>query len=393
MEKKLTMSNKEIKRLPVIKECLEKRITVVHASELMRISERHTYRILKRYRAGEANGIIHRGRGKKSNRGYPEAVKQQVLSLYWKKYRDFGPTLFSEKLKEYEGIDLNHETVRRWMRDNGIITQERKKRPHRRRRERRSSFGAMLQLDGSHHDWFEGRGPMCCLLNMVDDATGSVYLRFSDGENTVSVLSLLMNYCLQYGIPGSVYTDYHGVYYGDGKPTDYQRALKKLDIETIYARSPQAKGRVERSNRTHQDRLVKEMRLRQISTIDDANKFLDEYFIAHYNEKFMVESCGGNVHRSCDGLALEQIFCFENRRQIKNDYTFSFQGIDYQIEHSEAIMPHAGDSVFIRDYLDASRHIFSAAGEELSIRRLKKLKKKDKVAVTHFPADNHPWRQ
>jgi len=329
MEKKLTMSSKERKRLKVLSEQERGKLTVIESAEILEISERQTYRIIRRYKEEGDSGIIHLLRGSKSNRGYPEEMKEKVIKIYWEKYRDFGPTLFAEKLEEREQIKVNHETVRRWMRGSGIITNERKKRPHRKRRERRAAKGEMLQLDGSHHDWFEGRSTKCCLINIVDDASGQVFLRFSEGETTQSVLEALKEYCRTYGIPHSIYTDRYSVYYAEETRTDYQKALEKLEIKTIYANSPQAKGRVERGNRTHQDRLVKEMRLRNISSIEEGNKFLKEYFIDSYNSKFMLAEELADIHRSVTGKDLESIFCYETERQVKNDYTFSLQGIEY----------------------------------------------------------------
>ncbi|MDP2303470.1 MAG: ISNCY family transposase [Ignavibacteria bacterium] len=392
MEQKLTMSTKERKRLKVLSEHERGKLTVVESAEILGISERQTYRIISRYKKTGDAGVIHLLRGSKSNRGYPEAIKEKVIEIYWEKYRDFGPTLFAEKLEEREEIKVNHETVRRWMRGSGIITNERKKRPHKKRRERRAAKGEMLQLDGSHHDWFEGRAPKCCLLNMVDDASGQVFLRFSEGETTQSVLEALTGYCKESGIPQSIYTDRYSVYYAEQSRTDYQKALEKLAIRAIYANSPQAKGRVERGNRTHQDRLVKEMRLRNISSIAEGNKFLKEYFIETYNSKFMLAEEMADIHGSVAGKDLASIFCYETERQVKNDYTFSYEGIEYQIERSDAIMPHVKDNVFVRKYLDESMHIFNKSEEELLVKRLKKtLKLKEKRSPV--PQADHPWKR
>ncbi len=393
MKEELTMSKKERKRLQIVAKFKDSLVTVEECAETLEVSERQMYRILNRWKSEGDSGLIHKSRGKASNRGYSTELKEKVLSIYWKKYRDFGPTLFGEKLEECDGIKVDHETLRRWMRQNGIITNERQKRPHRKRRERRSAAGAMIQLDGSHHDWFEGRAPVCCLLNVVDDATGRVSLMFSQAEDTESVMKVLWEYCLKYGIPSSVYTDRHSVYYEENGLTDFGRAMKKLQIQTIYARSPQAKGRVERGNRTHQDRLIKEMRLKNISSIDEGNKFINNYFLEKFNEKFMVEPLSADIHRSICGIALEQVFCYEKFRQIKNDYTFSFGSFHHQIERSGAIMPHPGDNIIVREYLDNSMHVFNQSGEELVFRQLKerkRLKSQNKITI---PAANHPWRR
>ena len=391
MQELLTMSQKERKRIKVLDQKTEGKLTVKEASGIMGISERQTYRLLNRYKAEGDRGIIHRLRGKLSNRGYPKQIKQEVIEIYWKRYRDFGPTLFSEKLKEYEKIEINHETLRRWMRSSGIITSERKKRPHRKKRERRKAIGEMLQFDGSHHDWLEGRGPVCCLLHAIDDASSKVFIRFSKSEDTESVLRVLKEYCEQNGIPNSTYTDRYGVYYAEKQKTDFQLAMEKLSVETIYAKSPEAKGRVERGNRTLQDRLVKEMRLRGISNINEANKFLDEYFVDEYNKRFAQVEALADIHRTTEGMNLDNVFCYETKRQVRNDYTITLEGNYIQLEKSEAILPIPGHYVIVRKYLDGSLHIFNGE-EELEFTELKDKPQKKKERY-YPPKGDHPWKR
>lgn len=391
MQELLTMSQKERKRIKVLDQKAEGKITVKEASGIIRISERQTYRLLSRYKAEGDRGIIHRLRGKLSNRGYPKQIKQKVIEIYRKRYQDFGPTLFSEKLKEYEKIEINHETLRRWMRSSGIVTSERKKRPHRKKRERRKAIGEMLQFDGSHHDWFEGRGPVSCLLHAIDDASSKVFIRFSKSENTESVLRVLKEYCQQKGIPNSIYTDRYGVYYAEKQKTDFQLAMEKLSVETIYANSPEAKGRVERGNRTLQDRLVKEMRLRGISNINEANKFLDEYFIDEYNKRFAQVEDLADIHRTTEGMNLDNVFCYETNRQVRNDYTITLEGNYIQLEKSEAILPIPGHYVIVRKYLDGSLHIFNGE-EELEFTELKDKPQKKKERY-YPPKGDHPWKR
>ena len=177
MEQRLTMNLKELKRVKILEQIEQKKLTVEEGSESLSISNRQLYRLLKRYRESGDEGIIHRLRGRQSNRGYPKELKNKVLQLYRKNYKDFGPTLFAEKLEERHQIKLDHETVRRWLRSTGEITAIRKHRRHRKKRERKESIGEMLQFDGSHHDWFEGRTSVCCLLHAIDDASGKVYLK------------------------------------------------------------------------------------------------------------------------------------------------------------------------------------------------------------------------
>jgi hypothetical protein len=188
MEGILTMSQKEVDRLTIVSQIEANKLTVEEGSNLLCISQRHTYRIMKRIKDEGAKGVIHKLRGRHSNRGYSEQLKAEVIGIYRKSYPDYGPTLFSEMLTEYHNISLNHEMLRKWLRQKSITTSLRKKRPHRRKRERRSCYGELLQFDGSHHDWFEARRAECCLLNCVDDATGRVYLKFAITENTQDVL-------------------------------------------------------------------------------------------------------------------------------------------------------------------------------------------------------------
>lgn len=391
MQELLTMSQKERKRIKVLEQKIEGKLTVKEASGILWISERQAYRLLNRYKAEGDKGIIHRLRGKVSNRGYPIEIKQKAIEIYRKRYWDFGPTLFSEKLKENENIEINHETLRRWMRSSGIITSERKKRPHRKKRERRKAIGEMLQFDGSHHDWFEGRGPFCCLLHAIDDSSSKVFIRFAESENTESVLRMLKGYCQQNGIPSSIYTDKYGVYYAEKQKTEFQLAMEKLSVETIYANSPEAKGRVERGNRTLQDRLVKEMRLRGISTIEDANEFLREHFIEDYNRRFANVEGLADIHRETDGISLDDVFCYETKRQVRNDYTITLKGNYIQLERSEVVLPIPGQYVTIRRYLDGSLHIFNRE-EKLEFTELKN--KPDKRKVRYYPPkEDHPWKR
>ncbi len=307
MEGILTMRQKEVYRLRILAEGEAKKLTTAEAAEKMGISVRQTYRIRNRIEEEGAKGIIHKVRGKKSNRGYPKKLKLEVINIYRKNYPDYGPTLFTEMLVKNHRIMISEETARRWLRDNAINTLIRKRRPHRKKRERRNCFGELVQYDGSYHDWFEGRGAECCLLSCVDDATGKVYIKFAISENTQDVLIMLREYVEKYGIPRSIYTDRCSVYYAEGKLTDFGRAMKELKVETIYAKSPQAKGRVERFNRTLQDRLVKALRRKAISNIAEANRYLQKEFMKEFNKKFAVNPEVADVHQPILGLELNKI--------------------------------------------------------------------------------------
>ena len=391
MQEILTMNQKERERIKILEQVEEGKLTVKEASEILCISERQLYRIKERYCTEGDKGVIHRSRGSPSNRGYPERLKKMVIKIYRDQYGDFGPTLFSEKLLEYHRYGIDHETLRRWMRASGIGTSQRKKRPHRRKRERRGAIGEMLQFDGSHHDWFEGRGERCCLLHGVDDASSKVYLRFSPSENTEEVLRTMKGYCQTNGIPHSIYTDKYSVYYEDKKLTDFGLAMQKLQVKTIFAKSSQAKGRVERGNRTLQDRLVKELRLKGISTIGEANRFIREHFLDDYNRRFSNSEGLADIHRPINGYNLNDVFCFEESRQVRNDYTITLNSRYIQLEKSEAPLPLPRQYVIIRKYLDETLHIFHNENE-LNFTLLNEKPKPRERTITK-PGKDHPWRK
>ena len=385
------MSYREADRLKIISQVEGKKITVSESSTLMGISERQTYRILKKIKEEGTKGIIHKLRGKKSNRGYPEELKKEVIKIYRQQYSDYGPTLFTEELVKSYKISVNHETVRKWLREESITTSMRKKRPHRKRRERRSCFGELLQFDGSHHDWFEGRGAECCLINCVDDSTGRVYLKFAVSENTQDVLITLWEYVNKYGLPRSIYTDRFSVYKGEGRLTDFGRAMKELKIETIFAGSPQAKGRVERVNRTLQDRLVKALRREGISNIAQANEFVQKIFINDYNTKFALKLDVPDAHRITSGYDLKNIFCYKTIRQVRNDYTINLAGGYIQLLKGASPLPIPKQNVTICKWLNGQMHIYFN-GQEINFTELKNKPGKLGYKIHHLPKD-HPWRR
>ncbi len=391
MKGALTLSTKEIDRLMLISQIEQEKISVLEASSLMELSQRQIYRILKRVKAEGAKGIIHKLRGRISNRGYPGELKEEIIKIYKKRYSDYGPTLFSEMLEEYHNISMNRETLRNWLRQRSITTSIRKKRPHRRKRERRSCYGELLQFDGSHHDWFESRGVECCLLNGVDDATGRVYLKFASSENTEDVLLTMWEYVNKYGIPRSIYTDRGSVYYAKEKLTDFGRAMKQLNVELIFAKSAQAKGRVERFNRTLQDRLIKALRREGISNIAEANKYLQEVFINKFNQRFAVNPELPDVHRLAKGYKLENIFCYKTYRQVRNDYTINLNGGYIQLLKGTAPLPKPKQNVTICKWLNGQMHIYFNE-QNLSYKSLKD-KPGKKGYKSHKVPKDHPWRK
>jgi len=254
----ITMSIEELRRINIVRQAISKCITQKKAAELIGISYRQTKRIVERVRKEGEQGIIHRLRGRRSNRKIPEEVRAKIMELYHGQYPDFGPTLASEKLSERDGIEVDHETLRRWLRSEREWEWQRRRKKHKEWRQRKDYFGEMLQIDGSHHDWLEGRGPELVLMGYIDDATGIVYGRFYPYEGTMPAMDSFLRYIKKYGIPQSVYLDKHTTYKspkkqsieeqlrGEESMSQFERAMKELGVIMIYAGSPQAKGRIER---------------------------------------------------------------------------------------------------------------------------------------------------
>lgn len=387
----LTMTQRECDRTKIIAHVCESAMTAVEASELLDVSERHVYRLLECYREEGDRGLIHKLRGRPSNRGYPQEIREHVIALYWKQYRDYGPTLFAELLVSSHKISVDHETVRRWLMAAGGTNVQRKKRPHRRKRERRAALGELVQFDGSPHDWFEERGPACVLLHAIDDASSRTFLRFVPSENSADVLAALRLYCERYGIPRALYVDRGSVFYAENKLTDVGRAMQTLGVEMIFANSPQAKGRVERGNRTHQDRLVKALRREQISTIADANRYLENGYLAEHNKRFAQVKGLPDLHRSIKGLDLNNIFCFQTERHLYNDYTITLDGRFIQLlPNGTTARPLPRQVVTVRRWLDDSLHIFWQE-HELSFQILSR-KPRPRPRPPRSPAPTHPWR-
>ena len=342
----ITMSQKEMKRLHVIHQVGEGLLRQKQAAEIISLSERQIRRIVRRIRAEGDRGIQHRSRGKESNRRLPRKLVERVARRYRERYQGFGPTLTAEKLHELEGIEVSKETIRTWLMESGQWQRGRKARTHRQWRERKSYCGEMLQLDGSHHDWFAGRRPLCVLMAYIDDATNRVYGRFYEYEGTIPAMDSFRRYIMKYGIPLSVYMDKHTTYKSPAEPSledeingrtplsEFGRALTELAVQIIHAHSPQAKGRIERLFKTLQDRLVKEMTIRGINTIAEANRFLDKYLSDH-NKRFAVKAKDpSDLHRAIPtGLNLDKILCIRTTRTLRNDFTIAHNRRLYQIEH------------------------------------------------------------
>jgi len=401
----ITMSRRETKRLHIIHQTLDKRITQAKAAELVGLSSRQLRRMIKRVREEGDTGIGHRSRGKASNRRLSPKVKDKVLKLYRSQYRGYGPTFVCEKLLDTHKIKLGDETLRLWLNQGNIPYAKRKGRKHRQWRERKHHFGEMVQMDGSRHAWLEDRGNECVLMGYIDDATGTVYGRFYDYEGTMPAMDSFNRYIKRYGIPQSVYLDKHSTYkvttkqsiqdeLEDKKPmSQFERSLTELGVTVIHANSPQAKGRVERLFRTLQDRLIKEMRLAGVNRVEQANEFLKTY-LPTFNNRFKVKPVSEvDLHQpALHRRELDKIFCIREERALRNDFTIAYNGKLYQIK--DAVK---AQKVAVEERMDGSLHI-SHRGLDLRYREIKKRAVKEKlekplVIDRRYQSPDHPWKR
>ena len=406
-EDRVTMSATELRRVHVIRRAMEKTITQVQAGALLGLTDRQIRRLVQRVEQEGDQGLGHRGRGKPSNRRIPEKRKTKILNLYDAQYGDFGPTLAAEKLAEHHGITLSDETLRRWLRARGIEHFRRRKRPHRAWRARKAYVGELVPLDGSHHDWLEGRGPACVLMADIDDASRRVVARFSDHEGTIPAMDSFQRDVTRYGIPLAVYADKHTTSRSPAEPTvaeqlagtapqsQFGRALSELGVERIAAHSPQAKGRVERLFKTFQDRLSKELRLAGVTTLEDANRFLEEY-LPRYNQRFAVTPAQtADLHRPRPtAQVLARSLCIQTARCLRKDFTIAHEGRLYQV-HDNLRATH----VVVEEHVDGTMRL-THQGRSLGFHVIP-ARPVPAAAVTTVsrsrrpikPPADHPWRK
>jgi len=407
----ITMSIEEIKRLRLIEKVKVKRIKQREAAEMLGLTERQIRRIVKRFKEEGEKGLTHRLRGRGSNRRISEEEIERMVNICAEKYKGFGPTLASEKLVERDKIRVSREKLRNIMMDYGLWVPRRKSKRHRKWRERMKYFGEMVQMDGSHHDWLEGRGEELTLMGYIDDATNNVYAEFHEYEGTKPAMKSFKGYIKRNGIPQKVYLDKHTTYKSTKKETledqldgkepqsQFERALEELGVDVIHANSPQAKGRIERLFRTFQDRLIKEMRLRDIKTKEEANKFL-RWYLPKYNKRFVVEPAGKeNLHREIDkGLNLSKIFTIRTERTVRNDYTIIHERQFYQLETDMALK---GRKVTVEECLNGRQRI-EYKGKYIKYKKVKalswpkaevNLKRSLKIRRKYKPPKSHPWKK
>lgn len=414
----LTMSTDELNRLAVVQKIVDKRLTQVLAAKQLGLTDRQVRRLVKDYKLHGAEGLVSKQRGQISNRKSSDKKIEEIKRLVATHYYDFGPKFAAEKLDEKHGIKVSRETLRQWMVDWGLWKAKRQKQVQLHpQRDRRDCFGELTQIDGSPHPWFEGRGPKCCLLVAIDDATSKLCaLHFEPTETTAGYFKLMRKYIVEYGIPLATYSDQHGIFRinlptaGEDTETQFGRAARQLGIEVICAYSPEAKGRVERANKTLQDRLVKELRLQGISDIETANAYLPTYMKDH-NNRFAVEAKSSeNAHRKDlpTDEEMNLIFSYQHKRQLSKNLETSYDNVIYQIKTNTTgyRLRHAQVTV-CKDLNDIITLVcqgtileytcHARAKRNADIVDAKQLGAKldliSNHAKGHTPAANHPWRR
>ena len=406
----LSMSQKERKRLVVMQQVEQGKLKLVQGAQALGMSYRQAKRVWQRYGEEGDAGLVHRSRGRPSGRSKGEQLREKVLVRYGERYPDFGPTLAAEKLAE-EGLVVDHETLRRWLLQQGVWKVGRRRPKHRQWRERKAAFGQMVQLDGSHHDWFEGRRAPCVLMVMVDDATNRTGAQFFEAETTHASYDVFESWVRRQGLPQSLYVDRDSIYRCEGEPsledqladqepqTQFGRAMDQLGVELILANSPQAKGRVERRNGLLQDRLVKELRLRQISDLAGANAFLRGEFLKELNRRFTVAPASpADLHRPVP-RNLNEVLSWEEPRVVNRDWTVSWKGHWFQIAREEGHRALVGRKITVRRLRDGRQQLLWQ-NQKLRWRKLPERRTKPKaspaptrVTAAAKPADTHPWRR
>ena len=368
---RIAMSTKEVLRGTLLAQVATGHVTLRVAAGQLAVSYRQGKRLFRRFKASGRVGLRHGNVGRRSNRAWPAAAQAAVLGLIRAHYggpahgvgQRFGPTLAAEHLWLEHGYLIPVPTLRGWMLAAGLWSRQRRARPVHVRRPRRAAFGELVQLDGSFHDWFEGRGPRPCLMSLVDDATGTMLSRFGPEETTWAAVGVLQAWIAQYGVPRALYTDAKTVYTREptsaelrtGRParTQFGRMCARLGIEMIVANSPEAKGRIERNHGTSQDRLVKKMRLRGIATVGEANAFLTASYLPDHNGRFAVPAASGlDAHTPLPpGTALAAVFSLETPRTLSNDWVVRYHNRALQVTPTRAAQRHVapGRQVLVRE--------------------------------------------
>lgn len=414
----ITMSKKELNRIPVLRDLADKRINESAAVKLLKLSGRQIRRLKVRFKQCGAKGLIHKSRGQRSHHCLPDTLATRATDLLEKHYSDFGPTHAQEKLTDNHGLKLSKETVRQLMIAAKLWCpkKERLKAHYRSWRDRKECFGEMQQYDGSPHDWFEGRSPKCTLLAAIDDATGQItHARFAFDEGVKNTFIFWQEYLAAHGKPLNIYLDRYSTYKinkqeqidDPEKLTQFQRAMEKdLSISIIHALSPEAKGRIERLFGTLQSRLPKELRLVKINSLDEANRFLKEAFLPQFNQRFaVVAQKQGNLHRPVrpeEIHRLSSIFSVQTPRTVNNDFTISFRGLWYQLRAEQPMLVLKKDTIVMEEHLDGSvwirkgKHYLNFSRSPARPVKIKDIPVMGLTPSKQFswkPPIDHPWRK
>lgn len=415
-------TSEEQYKFDVITKVLKKEIKPGIAAKLLGISSRQVRRLRNKVKKEGMFAVIHKLKGKRGNHRIDPSIKEKTLTVLRQTYPDFKPTFATEKLEECHDIKISYGTTRLWMIETGLWKTRKHKKmgEYRSWRPRKEYFGELQQFDGSYHYWFENRyldknsNPIeVCLLASIDDATGIITrAEFAKNEGVTAVFNFWKGYILDVGKPLSIYLDKFSTYKINHKGavdnhefmTQFQRAMRDLNIGLISAHSAQAKGRVEKLFLTLQDRLVKEMRLACMNSPKEGNKFLKEVFIPKFNNKFAVDPAKeGNIHKALseiDKKNINRIFSVQSRRRVNNDFTIQFKNNWYQLEELQPTTIRAKDKVLVEEWLDGTLH-FSLRENYLNYtilpERPRKIKQLPLILTTHKlnwkPPQNHPWRQ
>lgn len=410
----IEMSTRERKRMALMTRVVEGLLKLREAAEMMQVSYRQAKRIRRRYQQEGDAGLVHRGRGRISNRRRPENEHKRAIALYSKEYAGFGPLLATEHLATDHEIVVDHETLRQWLLGAGVWQSHRKREAHRAARERRPRRGDLVQIDGSEHDWFEGRGPRVVLMVMIDDATNTTLARFYPAEDTAAAYDIFERYVRRHGLPVALYPDRDSIYCctraacldeqlaNVGPETQFARAMRELGVDLIPAYSPQAKGRVERRHGLFQDRLVKEMRLQGIGTLEAANAYLDGSFLRLLQERYSVEPRdpvdGHQARPSATTLAL--VLSWQEVRSVAKDWTVCWRNRRLQIDARHAALGLPGRRVIVVERRDktlamlyGSRRLSFHAAPVAARPALQTSAPQDRPRTHYIPAANHPWRR
>ncbi len=415
------LSARELSRVEVMARVKAGSLRLREGAELLELSYRQAKRVWARYRGGGAKALQHGNCRRRSNRAHAAEFRRAVLDRVRERYADFGPTLASEHLASDDGLRIHAESLRRWMGEAGLWHKQRQRKPYRQRRERRAHRGELVQLDGSFHRWLEERAGEGCLMHMVDDSTSTMHCQFSEQETIWAAVQLLRRWIELHGVPRALYTDWKNVYVraatereqreGTVPMTQFGRMCQKLGIRIIAASSPQAKGRVERNHGTHQDRLIKKLRLRGITCYEEANRFLEQHYIAEHNRRFARPPAeAADYHRRRPTVRqLDEIFWLEEERVVSEDWVVRYQNRLLQLQRQSRHWAPAKSRVVVREN-EAGELAIHYRGQRLGFRELlpaSKAMSEGRGAApssappsprptrwhSYTPPPEHPWRR